>query len=299
MQVAKKQVNLFVLGAPKCGTTSLVYYLKQHPSIFASDVKEPHFFNTDSKHRYYHSIEEYENLFDKAPEEAKYLLEGSVWYLYSNSAVKNILEYNPESKFIVMLRNPVDMYFSLHRELLYGGSENIKSPVTAWYAQQDRLSGTKIPKGAYEPSLLYYEDVCSLGTQLKRCMELIPEKNLMYIFLDDLKNNPEAVYQEVLNFLQLDGYSLESYDTINAKKQRKSQLLHNFVVYVNYIKKKLGIKFGMGLSRSINKGNVTDETADISEEINTLKPVLKSHFADDITLLESLTNRDLNKWKSE
>ena len=63
MKVKDKIPNLFVIGAPKCGTTSILKYLDQHPEIFVSDIKEPHYFNKDSGHRYYFEEEEYLRLF--------------------------------------------------------------------------------------------------------------------------------------------------------------------------------------------------------------------------------------------
>jgi hypothetical protein len=125
--------NLFVIGAPTCGTSSLLHYLATHPKVFVSKVKEPHFFNSDSKHRYFYSIESYLKLFEKATPLHKYRCEGSVWYLYSKSAIDEILKFDPDAKFIIMLRNPVFMYFSIHQELYFGGAENNRSPIKAWY----------------------------------------------------------------------------------------------------------------------------------------------------------------------
>jgi|GEM_PF-5584338 hypothetical protein len=64
-------------------------------------------------------------------------MDASVWYLFSEEAVPNILEYNPDAKFIVMLRNPADMFFSLYQQFLFSGKETKKSPKKAWKMQQD------------------------------------------------------------------------------------------------------------------------------------------------------------------
>ncbi|MCH9035408.1 MAG: sulfotransferase [Planctomycetes bacterium] len=42
--------DFFIVGAPKCGTTSLYEYLRQHPEVFMSRIKEPHFFGRDLSH---------------------------------------------------------------------------------------------------------------------------------------------------------------------------------------------------------------------------------------------------------
>ena len=93
--------------------------------------------------------------FKKAFNSHKYLVDASVWYLYSNVAVDEILKYNPESKFIVMLRNPVDMFYSLHQQLLYNGEENISSPLKAWNIQHERKKGLNIPFGCRDKAFFF------------------------------------------------------------------------------------------------------------------------------------------------
>ena len=59
--------NLFIVGAPKCGTTFLYHYLKQHPEIFFPDFKEPHFFGSDlirKNEAYDLNLNEYQKLFN-------------------------------------------------------------------------------------------------------------------------------------------------------------------------------------------------------------------------------------------
>ena len=79
--------DFFIVGAPKCGTTSLYYYLRQHPQIFMPDYKEPHFFGKDlnkiSDEFIYDEIK-YLDLFKDAKPDQK-IGEASTFYLYSKS----------------------------------------------------------------------------------------------------------------------------------------------------------------------------------------------------------------------
>ena len=293
----KKIPNLFIIGAPKCGTTSIVLYLSKHPDIFVCPVKEPHYFNEDSQHRYYYNETEYLNLFQNVSNEA-YRAEGSVWYLYSKVAVDNILKFNPDAKFIVMLRNPVDMFFSLHQEMLFGGSENVMSPKLAWELQEERLKGNKIPNGAYDPSFIQYGEACKLGAQSQRALQKISSENLHFITLDALKNNPDLTYNETLSFLGLHPTSLETYEVVNPKKVRKSYVLSQLLIGITNVKRKLGIKGGLGLANKINAANVSHNVAIDSEEKETLIPILNDYFKNDIELLETITGFDLSHWKS-
>ena len=111
--------DFYVVGAPKCGTTSLHRYLRQHPGVFVPDVKEPNFFCSDFPSiQKYKSLEDYSMLFEPA-QENQLVGEASPWYLYSKTAIQNILDVQPDAKFIVMLRNPVDAVISYYRYMRY------------------------------------------------------------------------------------------------------------------------------------------------------------------------------------
>lgn len=294
-----KKPNLFIVGAPKCGTTAMAYYLSQHPQVFFSQIKEPHFFNTDSSHRYYDNENDYLSLFKDSTDRHKYLAEGSVWYLYSDVAIDNILKFNPNAKFIVMLRNPVDMYFSLHQELLYGGTENVHSPLTAWNLQDERLNGKNIPVGCSDERFLQYRESCLLGKQVGRVIDKFNKDNLKFITLEELIKDTNTAYLDVLKFLGLEEVGLVKYDIVNEKKVRKSYVLANILKYINYFKQSVGIKNGLGIANKINRLNSHSGVA-ISKESDKaqLKPILEEYFANDILLLEKLIGKDLNSWKN-
>ncbi len=298
MQKKPRQPNLFIIGAPKCGTSSMMEYLSAHPKVFCSKIKEPHYFNSDSNHRYCFSEKDYLRLFDGATADHFYQCEGSVWYLYSKVAIDEILKFNPDAKFIIMLRNPSEMYFSLHQEMLFGGSEDEKSPVKAWRLQKERNVGKHLPKGCTAKELLQYREVCSLGELANRAKDKIAQNNLIFVLLDDLKNDPNSTYLEVLNFLGLELISLPSYEIFNEAKTRRSYWLSNAFISVTRIKHKVGLRKGIGLAKKINKLNVTPKVSTNSEERKELKPVLIEAFHDDIALLERVIGKDLSRWKT-
>jgi hypothetical protein len=87
-----RKPTFFIIGAPKCGTTSLAAWLGTHPDAFMSPTKEPDFFNTDDRQGVT-SLSEYEELFREARNNHIAVGEASVWYLSSSHAVHNILDY--------------------------------------------------------------------------------------------------------------------------------------------------------------------------------------------------------------
>jgi hypothetical protein len=108
MNNPEMKLNFFIVGAPKCGTTSLYFYLKQHPEIYLPEKKVPHFFCTDfhkeidefhgfPKAWNIRSLEKFHELFKDVGDE-KLIGEASTSYLYSSSAAKEIYRYNPAAK---------------------------------------------------------------------------------------------------------------------------------------------------------------------------------------------------------
>ena len=149
--------NFFIIGAPKSGTTALSQYLRDHPNIFFSGVKEPHFFDLDTSKRLKLDLQTYLSLFAKARPELHIAVgEGSTGYLFSKVAVSEILKFNPDSKFIVMLRNPVDLVQAWHSEMYFEGVENIRDfeGRGKWSRSGARQEHTRPLLGAEEAVLL-------------------------------------------------------------------------------------------------------------------------------------------------
>ena len=138
-----RKPDFFIVGAPKCGTTSMFHYLRQHPQIFMPDNKEPHYFGKDlikMSDEFIDNEDEYLNLFKDAKSDQK-LGEASTFYLYSKSAYKEIKEYNPDAKIIIMLRNPIDFLHSLHSQLLFSGYEDeLDFEIAKYFSQQNKFA---------------------------------------------------------------------------------------------------------------------------------------------------------------
>lgn len=124
--------NFFIVGAPKCGTTSLYEYLRSHPQVFMPEKKEPEHFSDDLDWRNVmlrHRVadrDDYLSLFDPAPAHAAAVGEASTWYLFSEAAAGAIHDFNPEARIIIMLRDPVKMMYSLHGQFLKDCNEVIE-----------------------------------------------------------------------------------------------------------------------------------------------------------------------------
>lgn len=238
--------SFFIIGAPKCGTTSLTDWLSQHPAIHIP-MKEIHFFNTDHRRRVMRSLAQYEALFT---EPNKLSGDSSVWYLYSQEAVPNILNYNPLAKFIVCLRDPVEMAFSLHRQLVFNGDEDAPDLRTAMALEPARRAGANVK--CYERSHLCYSSVCALGEQMNRLLS--HTQNVHSVYLEDMKRDPQRTYKGVLDFLGLPHAEIEFTHKNPAMAHRSNKLNLAMNVLTN-LKHRMGIYRGLGLRNHIDRIN--------------------------------------------
>jgi len=224
--------NLFIIGAPRCGTTALSKYLSEHPNIFFFFFKELNFFNADfnrSSGRYL-SYSEYLKAFFRITRNYKIVAEGSIFYLYSKVAVPNILKKNPSAKFLIMLRNPIEVAFSLHQKCLFWGFENEKDFSRAWALQKERRKGNKLPLFCKNPELLQYGEICKFGEQLARFYKTgVNRKNVFIVIYEDFKNNPKKVWEQIMAFLELEDDGREDFPIINKSSEVKYLAIRRFI----------------------------------------------------------------------
>lgn len=292
---ALRNPNFFLIGGPKCGTTSLARYLADHPRIFFSDPKEPHFFSSDFREPTQITSERrYLKLFKKATSEHIAVGEGSVFYLYSSVAVQNILRFNRSAKFITMVRSPVEMVQSLHSENLLGCTENVTDFEQAWQLQRWRKTGKLVPRFCFEPQNLFYSDMCSLGAQHSRLFSQVPRDRVFVIVLDDLRVNPKKIYEEVLVFLGLPSDGRAIFPVYNQNKVLRYRTVSRVLAFLGNTKQSLGIKASLGLGRALAPLNtIASKRPPLRNEF---RMELCRHFRPDVETLSSLLDRDLTRW---
>jgi hypothetical protein len=222
-----KLPNFFIVGAPKSGTTSLYHYLDQHPDIHMSRIKEPNYFASEIRLEHFSEWlrpraekdgptlrayldgpmrekrfgglvtewSDYLRLFRKA-EGQKAIGEASVCYLWSESAAANIRRVLPDARIILILRNPVEMVFSmyLHNRRSEGSSLSFREAIQKGLEQ--RGGGFDI----FHPFLdlgLYY-------SQVKRVLDLFPKDQVRIYWYEEYKSKPLRMLVDIFRFLEVD-----------------------------------------------------------------------------------------------
>lgn len=289
--------NFIIVGAPKCGTTALDYHLNLHPEIFMAK-KEIHFFGSDL------------GMIQEPLDKDKYLSffndaktnqlkgESSVWYLYSKLAAKEIKEFNPNCKIIILLRNPFEMLPSLHGQYIFNGIEDIKDFNQALFS--DINNQNKTPCNLFKDRPKYIESVL-YKHQVERFKDSFNNDELLILLHEELKSNFLETYKKTLNFLGVNDTDFEpDVKKINMRKEVTNITLHQLsksppntlkkvfrtIVPIKSVRHSI-----MQWSENINVSNAKE----ISVSTESFKQI-KEQTKEDVDALEKLINKDLSNW---
>jgi hypothetical protein len=295
--------NFLLVGAGKSGTTSLYYYLSQHPEIFMSPIKEPRFFSM-SKDRTFNgpgdyiaerstitNFEDYCALF-KNSENYKARGEASIENLFFyREAIPNIHKYIGDPKIIIILRNPVDRAYSAYSFLRRDGWEKLSFKDALRQEQERKRLGYKW-MWRYREVGLYYEQVKAYLNEFSK----------VKIFLyDDLKNDPLKLIQNMFSFLEVDTRFIPEISIRhNASGNPHNTLLNSIFVKpktLHKILRNIGY-FAIGRERWINlreklRGTLLKKPNPIQDVIAN---ELKVYYKNDILKLQNIIGIDLTHW---
>lgn len=207
--------DFLIIGAQKCGTNSLYYYLSQHPSIAAATQKEVHYFDLNFDRELYW----YQSHF---PEASPGILTGeaSPYYIFHPLVAERVFDLYPQMKLIVLLRNPVERTISHYYWEVKLGCESL-SLSEALSAESSRLEG-KVEKilldGNYYSFNHQHYTYLSRSVyveQLEQWMSIFPREQFLILKSEDLFKNPAATMNEVFEFLDLPPHESDEYIPYN------------------------------------------------------------------------------------
>lgn len=253
--------DFLIIGFPKCGTTSLYEYLIEHPDIYPPIGKEIDYFDR----LYNKGIDWYKvrfpSIFQKNYSKKicgkKFLTgEATPRYIIHPHASERIKKIIPNSKFIVILRNPVDRAFSHYQMNLkndyeyYSFDEAIKN-------EKKRIEGRyeKMIKDqnyySWDYDLFAYMQQGIYFEKIKKWLEIFPKEQFLFIQSEIFLKNPSVVYHQTLNFLQLSKWEPEEYrlfkkssdDQSNINPQLRKQLIDFFKPYNEKLFELIGTRF--------------------------------------------------------
>lgn len=194
-----------MIGPGKSGSTSLYFYLRQHPDIFLASIKEPRFFS--APHRFgcgpddaamcvVEDPQAYAALFADA---GAYRARGemSPSYIRYSGVAQRIYDYNPQMKLFTVLRQPADVAFSLFVMLRRMGREPLTDFAQALALVPERQRLGWDDSWLYNQGRFYYP-------HLKEYFTLFPREQIKVYLYEDLSANPLALCQDLFRFLGVD-----------------------------------------------------------------------------------------------
>jgi hypothetical protein len=131
------------------------------------------------------------------------LAEGSVTYLYFPEQMLPIVRLWPRAKFVIAVRNPLQMIPSLHQRLIHNGDENVRSFRRAWELVPERRAGRSIPSRCADPRALDYWEIGQLGKHVEKFLDVVGRERCFVSVFDDLAADPSGQYRRLLDFLEL------------------------------------------------------------------------------------------------
>ncbi len=293
-----------IIGAPRSGTTSLAKYLGQHPEIFISPIKEPHFFafknrdidfegprDQETMKRYVvQEWEQYQSLFREADSEQR-TGEVSAMYLYSEKAARRINEYIPDVKLIAILRNPVDRAYSHYLRMRREGREPLETFEEAIEAESRRIEENWAWPWHYTRMGYYYRQMC-------RYLSVFDRSSIKVYKFNSLKNNTNKTLREIQKYLGVKLKEYKSSKRYNISGLPKSKITHKVMegrfFMKDILKKIIPSRVRTKLKRKIRKVNL--EKPEMSKETRAR---LYKEFKRDIEKLEDIIDKDLSDWKEE
>jgi hypothetical protein len=291
--------DFFIVGAPKCGTTALHSYLRAHPEIFMPQSKDRCYFGADLITRKRLTPNEFASRFSTWSGQ-KRIGESCVHYIYSKQAPLEIKSFNPDAQIIIMLRNPVDMLYSWHSQLLYLGSEDIPDFQAALAAEPLRQMGKRIPRAARIQNALYYRELAKLSDHVRRYFDVFGEDRTCVVLYDDFAASTPIVYKEVLSFLGVDSAFELPLQVVNANKKPRNLFLHKILTRQKPIVRALGRMVVPGaalrqrLLKPIQRWNkVYDRRPPMASQV---RHRLQEELAPVVSELSGLLQRDLSHW---
>jgi hypothetical protein len=307
-----KLPNFFIIGAAKAGTTALYNYLNNHPEVYMSPIKEPHYFSKDlfrearasgkggnvtlegtalkkylqaRKKKTVHgalinSWDDYILLFRDAADQVA-IGEASPSYLESAVAAQEIKQKIPHARIVAILRNPLTRAYSHY-------IMNIKTNLIEMHCPF--LEAVKAKSYLLELGL-YYEKV-------NRYLQVFGHKNVKVYLNEDLKNDPESLILDLSGFLGLSEHPTflpVAHNTASVPRFSALNTLLTSHQRINAILKKI---FSLYIPPTIqNKlARVFFNEQNIPKLNKEDKEYMYEIFREDIKRLSSLIQRDLSHW---
>lgn len=281
-----KLPNFIIIGAGKCGTTSLHHYLNQHPQVYLCPQKETYFFVPEhirSKLQPWGAVtdfNDYTNLFKDASQD-NVIGEISTTYYRHAEAAKQIYQTLPQVKIIAILRDPANRAFSDYQMHFRKGNE--KRDFALLISPENRF----IKPGFYYSELIPY-------------FEVFPQEQIKILLFTDLVKKPTAFIEDLFKFIEVD----PQFTPDTSKKSRtgglpKNNTLNNLLTKPNPLRKLTASILSLFIPLSIRqkiRSSLVKQNIQPAKLSTEARQQLIEIYRYDVLKLQELIERDLSIW---
>jgi hypothetical protein len=274
--------NLVIVGAPKCGTTSLFAWLADHPDVCGSRVKEARYFLDPGDPLFKeqsnygdHGLAGYEAYFaDCAELQSTLVVEATPVYLYQNSAPEGIAQIKPLPQIVLVLRKPSERVYS-HFHFLRDSLVRIDSRLPFGdFVELVRANDPRIPHYGHAKSII---DHSRYAAYLPAWLERFPRSHLHLFLFEDLRRDPASFMKTVAGRFDIDPSFYDSYSF--ARKNTTYRIRHPWLHRLRRVA-------GRMLTADVRK-RLKASTASAYARIN-VQPAEGSRSAGDVEVLQAL-----------
>lgn len=294
--------NFLVIGAMSSGTTSLYEYLRGHPQIFMSPVKEPAFFALEDGRVDFRgpgdgtataamtaNSDAYRALFAGAGPEHRAVGEASAWYLLSEDAPRRIRDAIPGARLVAILRDPSERAYASFRHLIRAGREPIPDFIRALAEEDKRARDRWDWLWRYVAAGFYHR-------QLERYFRLFDRSQIRLFLHEDLAGNTPGVVRDVFEFLGVDPHVVvDTARRFNPSAPPRSAGLQRFLTRPNALKSIVRPLVPLSMRRRVVRSLLSANEGQ-ARLPSGARARLVSVYREDILKLQDLIGRDLSGW---
>ncbi len=248
--------DFLVIGAKRCGTTSLYQHLPEHPCISKSPYDNMGFFN-DNFHlgiNWYKSF--FPTIFTRNKIKSKFgnclTFDVTTTYMEEESTANNVYQTKPNMKIIVILRNPVDRAYSQYHLNVREKVEK-RSFEEVIEENMNRLDKESHERHEIKPQFLAeknnYLKKGLYAQQLRHWLKIFPRKNILIMSTDEFESNQQTIYNKIFGFLNICQFEIKNTEKMEKgnytpmESETRSLLLDYFRSYNNELFKLIDKKF--------------------------------------------------------
>jgi len=231
--------SFIIIGAQKSGTSSLYYYLRQHPQIHPSFLKEIHYFdgglNRDIDN-YKKGLLWYKAFFPKKAdiETGQMAFEASPMYFFNPLVPKRIADQLPDVKLIALLRNPINRAISHYYHENKLGFEDLPI-MEAFKKEESRLEESVLRKDYKSKAFVHfsYKSRGRYHEQLSRYFKLFGRENILVIKSEEFFKNTQSELKRILAFLGVNQTIEFSDFAVHGKGKNRTEVSQKVYDFLN------------------------------------------------------------------